>query len=629
MAREGELAAVLAEFARTMVTNFPIQSILDHLVVRIVDILPVTSAGVTLIEAGIPPRYIAASDADALMYERLQSEIGEGPCVQASTSGELVSVPDLRQERRWPEFGSAALAGGLAAVFTFPLRHGDRQVGALDLYRNVPGLLGADDLSVAQTLADVAAAYLLNAQAREETQATSARFLHSATHDPLTGLPNRALLQQRLDHAAARAHRSRGTAAILFVDLDRFKDINDSHGHGVGDQLLIAASDRLSRLIRPGDTLARVSGDEFVFLCEDLIAADEAERLAQRITAAFRAPFTLDTLELQITASVGLAFAGTASEMTDQLVVDADLAMYEAKRAGGAGHQIYDLRAVLRHQAHASLEADMRQALGNNDLSVAYQPVTNSTEGAVVGVEALLRWTHPDRGVISPLTAIGVAERTGLIHDLGAWVLHRACADRQWWLAQHPDTPIKISVNVSPRQLMGPGFTDVVRAVLAQTRMDPSALVLEITESSFIEDLDRTLTVMNNLRADGIRFALDDFGTGYSSLSYLRRLPIDILKIDRSFITELSHVPSGADIVAAITNLAHVLNLTVCAEGVETQTQYNQVTAIGCDLVQGFLIARPMPADALMTWLHTEPNPITWTAADSVSTSNPTTDRRS
>jgi diguanylate cyclase (GGDEF)-like protein len=255
-----------------------------------------------------------------------------------------VSSPDLASDGRFPRFGPPAVAAGLAAVFTFPLRHGDGRLGALDLYRDTTGPLDREDLAAAQTLADVAAAYLINAQAREDASAATDRFRRSALHDPLTGLPNRLLLQERFEHAARRAQRAHTNAAVLFADLDRFKTVNDSYGHQVGDDLLVAVAERLAGLVRPGDTLARMSGDEFVFLCEDVPNVEDAEMLARRIHDAFAHPFVLGSVELMVTASVGIAFAGPGEDIAKQLVVNADVAMYQAKRQGGASHQVIDLR---------------------------------------------------------------------------------------------------------------------------------------------------------------------------------------------------------------------------------------------------------------------------------------------
>lgn len=277
MVQEHQLSSVLTEFAHNLSTDLPIQGILDHLVKRIVDVLPITAAGVTIIEPGHKPHYVAASDTAAMNYEKLQTELGEGPCVAAYQTGEAVTVPDLRNDERFPRFAPRALAEGLSAVFTFPLRNGESQLGALDLYRQSVGELSTQDMSAAQTLADVAAAYLLNAQARDRDLQLSEGFRQSALRDPLTQLPNRLLLEQRLHRAAVRAEQSHLTAAVLFADLDQFKRINDTYGHDVGDELLIAVARRLTALIRPGDTLSRVSGDEFVILCEELREPADAE----------------------------------------------------------------------------------------------------------------------------------------------------------------------------------------------------------------------------------------------------------------------------------------------------------------------------------------------------------------
>jgi diguanylate cyclase (GGDEF)-like protein len=345
MVHEDTLSSVLADFARTMITDFPIQKILNTLVERMVEVLAVSGAGVTLISPGLAPRYVAASDAAALQFEQLQTELGEGPCLLAYDSGEPVAVPDLSLDDQFPQFGPAALEAGMHAVFTFPLRHGEGRLGALDLYRDTPGMLNEREMTAAQILADVAAAYLINAQARQQALDVSDRFRVSALHDALTGLPNRALLGQRLEHLALRAQRSHATAAVLFVDLDKFKRVNDTHGHAVGDELLVAVAQRLEGVVRPGDTLARVAGDEFVILCEDLVEAGDAEILATRMQSELSRPFEMGAVTLGVSASVGdrLRRAG-GSSINAQLLTDADTAMYQAKRRGGGVHQVIDLR---------------------------------------------------------------------------------------------------------------------------------------------------------------------------------------------------------------------------------------------------------------------------------------------
>jgi diguanylate cyclase (GGDEF)-like protein len=342
--REEKLSAVLSEFARTMVTDFAVQRILDRLVERIVEILPVTSAGVTLIDSGLAPRYVAASNPAALRFEKLQTANRQGPCVLAYQSGKAVEVPRLQSDTRFPQFSPEGVKNGLAAVFAFPLNHGDGRLGALDLYRDTEGDLDPGDMIAAQTLADVTAAYLINAQAREEEQAATARFQESSLHDPLTGLPNRKLFDERLEHAALRARRQHTSAAILFADLDHFKRVNDTYGHQAGDDLLVAVAQRLTDLMRPGDTLARVSGDEFVFLCEELSGSDDAQLLAARIGSAFESPFALDAADITITASVGIAYAGPGENVSAELMSNADTAMYQVKHNGGGAHVLIDAR---------------------------------------------------------------------------------------------------------------------------------------------------------------------------------------------------------------------------------------------------------------------------------------------
>jgi diguanylate cyclase (GGDEF)-like protein len=596
---ERRLSDVLSEFARTLVTDFPIQAILDHLVVRIVDVLPISAAGVTLISPGADPHYIAASDAAAMRFEQLQTELGEGPCLVAYEMGEAVVVPDLRADDRFPAFASRAIEEGLGAVFTFPLRHDDHQLGALDLYRASPGTMNPGAMTAAQTLADVAAAYLLNAQARSDLRDSSDRARESALHDGLTGLPNRTLLVQRLVHAILRCRRSEKLVAVLYADLDRFKAINDTYGHHVGDELLVAVAARLTELLRPGDTLARLAGDEFVILCEDLEDTSQVEPLATRIDEALGGAFVLSGIEVQVSASVGIAFAGRGDDVPEQILQDADTAMYQAKRKGGARHGMVDVGEQRLADNRATLNRDLRGALARRELCTEYQPIVATADGRITGVEALLRWVHPVRGVVAPDTVIPLAEQSGLIIDIGRWVLTQACLDLHRWQRHDEYSGLEISVNVSAPQLMAPDFAGVVADVLAETRTDPSVVTLEMTESVFIQDSDRALIVLHDLRRLGVKLALDDFGTGYSSLSYLKQFPVNIVKIDRAFIADLGTEPTSRLIVSAIVRLAHSLHMSVVAEGIESAHQYDEVVALDCDSYQGYFFARPASADAL------------------------------
>ncbi len=333
MVDEGKLSHVLCDLARTMITESPIQGIADRLAKCIVEVLPVTSAGVTLIVPETACRYIAASDESALRYEQLQSDIQDGPFHLAHATGEAVSVADLQDDERFARFAAAALPADLAAVFTFPLRHDTDRLGAMSLYRNTTGVLDPHDITIAQTLADVTAAYLVMARARDDARAAAESFKQIALHDLLTGLPNRQLLEDRIENAAQRARRSETSAAILFVDLDQFKQVNDAYGHDVGDEVLAAIARRLSTLIRPSDTLARISGDEFVFLCEDLDSPEDVDLITNRITDALSVPFDSACYEIVITASGGVAYAGPGKRISTHLVGEADKAMYEAKRS--------------------------------------------------------------------------------------------------------------------------------------------------------------------------------------------------------------------------------------------------------------------------------------------------------
>jgi diguanylate cyclase (GGDEF)-like protein len=578
-----------------MVTDFPIQGILDHLVKRIVEIMPITAAGVTLITPGLEPRYVAASNPDALRYEKLQTELGQGPCLAAYHTGNAIAVADLRAEDRFPKFTPRALEAGLGAVFTFPLRHGDLQLGALDLYRDTVGALTPASMIVAQTLADVAAAYLINAQARADLVASAERSLDAALHDSLTGLPNRTLMLQLIEHAVRRSRRSKTISALIFVDLDRFKLVNDTHGHQVGDELLVAVATRLTQLLRPGDSVARLSGDEFVILCEDVAAAGAVDSLAVRLDTELSKPFKLSGIQLSLTASIGVAFTGQGIDSPDELLLDADLAMYQSKRDRIASHDVLDVRQLHLAGDRAGLSRGLSGAIDRSEMHLDYQPMVRSSDGRITGVEALLRWTHPTRGPIAPAVFIPFAEQSGQIIELGRWVLVQACADRQEWQRQS-QVPIEIALNVSVHQFMSAGLAKMVATTLATTSTDPALLTLEVTESVFIRDERRALVVLDDLKHIGVKLSLDDFGTGYSSLNYLNAMPIDTIKVDQSFVAKLNDQPSSREIVSAIIGLAHGLGMTVVAEGVETIQQHRELTELGADLCQGFYFARPMLA---------------------------------
>lgn len=596
------LSTVLLEFARTLVTDFSIPEILDHLVDRVVQILPVTGAGVMLMAGDDELRFVAASDDKILRIEALQLEFGEGPCITAYQTGVRVLIGDLATDERYERFVPRAAAAGLAAVFTFPLRIEGEHLGALDLYSEVPLELGEPDLVAAQVLADVAAVYLFNAQARSQARASSDQLRHRALHDPLTGLPNRDLVKDRLEQALTKSHRSSADVGVLFVDLDQFKLVNDTFGHHVGDQLLIAVADRLAAVLRPGDTLGRLAGDEFVVLCEGLTTPALADEIAGRVVGALTAPFSIGTNEISIAASVGVATARDgpgASGGSHAVLRHADAAMYAAKRRGGNQHKTATALTRAHIDRRRGVERDLGRAIERSELHLDYQPIVSATTTAWASVEALLRWTHATVGAIPPETIVASAERTGLTSALSEWVVRRACRDMHEWKEKADRPPPRVAVNVSARELMHPDHGQAVSHALQSTGVPAEALCIEITESVLVDDIRGALHALENLKQLGVSLALDDFGTGYSSLTYLKRFPVDVVKIDRSFVANLGDDPVDEAIVEAVVGLAQTLGLSVVAEGVENARQLEHVKALSCDQVQGYFLSPPLPAHAI------------------------------
>jgi predicted signal transduction protein with EAL and GGDEF domain len=376
----------------------------------------------------------------------------------------------------------------------------------------------------------------------------------------------------------------------------------------VGDELLVGVGARITEILRPGDTLARQSGDEFVVVCEELDRKDEAEIIAARIVEAVARPFDLSGTVIEITVSVGCACAGLRDKDPEVLIHEADLAMYQVKRKGGGRFQLLDRREQLFAISQVGLERDLRQAVAREELHVAYQPVVRTSDGRIVGAEALLRWNHPSRGAIPPTTMIALAERSELIVALGAWVLERACIDRHRWGKRPEVDNFEIAVNVSPHQLMAPGFSTMVTDTLARTRTPAQLCTLEITESAFVQEEVHARIVLDEIKALGVRIALDDFGTGYSSLNYLKVFPIDALKLDRSFVMDVASSRSSRAIVAKLIELAHLLDLEVVSEGVETIEQRDEVQRLGSDFSQGYYFARPSLPDHLDALMDSGPD---------------------
>jgi diguanylate cyclase (GGDEF)-like protein len=422
-----------------------------------------------------------------------------------------------------------------------------------------------------------------------------------ATHDALTGLPNRTLLQDRLAQAVLRAERTRSGLGVLYIDLDRVKLVNDSLGHDTGDQLLVQAADRLRNATRGHDTVGRLGGDEFVVVLEDIDGPRDGVKLAMRIVHAFDQPFDLEGTEAFVTASVGVAFRSDDAGSAATLLRDADVAMYRAKQAGGARYELFDAEMRAWVTERFEVEAALRHAIERDEMDVHYQPQMRPDTGAILGFEALARWERPD-GPVHPSVFIPLAEETGLIAMIGAHVLEAACHTGAVWndRAHASPDPLGVAVNVSGRQLAQPGLLDVVERVLDTTGLDPKRLTLEITESVLVQDPELASARLHALRDIGVRLAIDDFGKGYSSLAYVQRFPLDQVKIDQVFV---SSVLSDATIVASVIDLAHALGFEIVAEGVETEAQREALLELGCDVIQGHVVARPMPAHATPEWL--------------------------
>jgi len=430
-------------------------------------------------------------------------------------------------------------------------------------------------------------------------------LIRQAFHDALTGLANQALFRDRVDHAVARLARTGGQLAVLFIDLDDFKTVNDSLGHTVGDELLIAVSDRLCRYLRPSDTAARLGGDEFAVLIEDLDDESHAVVVAERIVAALREPVTLASKPVTVSASVGIAFCNADSDLDGQaLLRNADLAMYTAK---GRGKSCYRVFAPEMHQAaveRLEIETSLRGAAERGELVVHYQPIYDVVSGRVRAVEALVRWQHPERGLLGPGAFIALAEESELIDEIGDHVLVASLHEaRRWQLALGDDAAPAVNVNLSPHQLLDPLLPERVAEHLAHCGLRPDLLILEITEGALMADPVMAAQNLRRLSDAGVQLAVDDFGTGYSSLAYLQQFPIDFLKIDGSFVNEMLVRPEAC-LVEAIVQLSHTLGLIPIAEGVETEEQAERLAMMGCDLAQGFHLARPLPADEVARVLH-------------------------
>ena len=477
---------------------------------------------------------------------------------------------------------------GASAMVDFRLRHADgRWIHVEAIGKNL--------------LADpIIGGIVVNYRDVTERKRLEERLRHQAFHDPLTDLPNRALFMDRLGHALAHVERREKSIAVLFLDLDNFKLVNDSLGHEVGDQLLISVGKRLQECLRPEDTLARFGGDEFTVLLEDVTDATNAVWVADRLMRMLEAPSVLDGREMFVTTSIGIAISGASGdERPTDLLRNADVALYRAKAKGKATYEVFDLAMNMRTLERLDLEADLRRAIEQGELAVHYQPQMELQTGRIAGLEALVRWSHPERGLIPPAVFLSIAEESALITQIGKLVLEEACRQAKEWQERHPsaDTSLKMSVNISAKQFQRPDelVREVVR-VLEETGLAPAILMLEITESMIMDDAEYNVDVLGRLKDLGVGVAVDDFGTGYSNLAYLKRFPMDMLKVDKSFVDGLGENPEDTAIVEAVISLARALGLRTVAEGIETTGQLDRLWALGCELGQGYYFSEPLPA---------------------------------
>ena len=575
---------------RSITRRLPLGDVLHTICSGARDLLDVDIAIVRLIDVDSPSEmYIAASEGleSDLAGRVRRSRVGEGASGTAVAEGRVVVIENYSASQ-------LALEGladqQLTLAMAAPVHDGDLVMGAITVATTQPGRsFGALEMECLVAFAEHASLALTDAKRAENIQ-------RLAFHDGLTGLPNRALFLERLEQALIRARRRRSDVAVLFLDLDRFKTINDSLGHGAGDELLVAVAARLHGCLRDEDTAARLGGDEFAVLAH--CDSDGAQLVAERLLAALTEPFMVCGREVSTSTSIGITVDRGGRADAGGMLRDADTAMYRAKVRGTPAYVVFEPSMHLAAVTRIDREADLRQAMQRDELRLHYQPVVRLGDGRPVGVEALIRWQHPTDGLLSPIDFIPLAEETGQIESIGSWTLAQACTQVRTW-HRLGTTRLSVSVNVSPLQLQSPRFVSHVADALAASEIDPTRLVLEITESAVMQDAEAAIARLRELRELGVQLAVDDFGTGYSSLGVLRNLPVDIIKIDRVFVAGVADDPTAAAFLETIVRMASILSLTVIVEGVETQAQAEVIAGFGHVLAQGFHFARPMEASAM------------------------------
>ena len=597
----------LSDVQRAILVQSPLQRVLDLITEATAALLGDDVVGLRLLDPGESEQVLLVSShglTPELRQALHRASVHEGTGGRAILEGRMIVSKDYAADvSAIPQF----VTGGIVATMATPVRESGLVVGSLVVASSDEGReFSARDEEILDAFAAHVSLALTDSRTRQVMNRALDDAVHQALHDPLTGLPNRSLFVDRLSQALERARRQGGNAAVFFIDLDDFKLINDSSGHARGDDLLRAVAERLTNCLRAVDTVARFGGDEFAVVIEDVADMVHAEATAARLLAALSEPVALGEDRIIASASIGVVL-GHGDARADELLLNADVAMYHAKALGKGRWSLFRPEMHTSLLERLELEASLRDAIDNDELHVVYQPIVELSSGATVGVEALLRWTHPTRGLVSPDEFIPLAEEIGFIDEIGRWVLERACRDvRSWRVPGRPGQPLSLTVNVSARQMHDVTLVPHLHQALAVHDFDPARLTLEITESVFIDGAETAGEWLAELKALGVRVALDDFGTGYSSLSYLRRFPIDVVKIDKSFVDGLALDVGDAKLVEAILNLSQALSLQTVAEGVETAEQRCRLTELGCVLGQGFHFSRPLSAGDLERYLTSE-----------------------
>jgi diguanylate cyclase (GGDEF)-like protein/PAS domain S-box-containing protein len=591
LARRARQQDAVAELGRFALGSHDVQELVERALETATATLGVELGTVLAVdEAGEDLRVVAAVGAAAPLRGARVARERVAAVRHCLETGETTIVEDLRADGRFAP-SSVLLELGVASSLGVVLELHGRPFGVVNLHARERAAFSAEDASFLSAVATVIGVAV---ERDREERATR----HAALHDPLTGLPNRTLALDRLAHALARRRREGIGVAVLALDLDRFKTINDSLGHRAGDEVLLALAPRLTAAIRPTDTVARIGGDEFVVVCPDVAGARGAAEVADRLASAICRPLALNGGEHVFTVSTGIALASSPESTPDSLLRDADAALYRAKDRGRGRFEVFDEETRRRVLLRLRTETELRRALARDELQVFYQPVIDLATGRPVSMEALVRWEHPERGLVPPLEFVPIAEETGLIAELGLQVLRAACRQTAAWQRQ-ADPALGVSVNVSGRQLTNRRFPAQVAEIADDSGLAPGTLALEITESVLMEETEAPAAILAALREHGLTAVLDDFGTGYSSLGRLKGFPLDALKIDRSFVRGVASDGDDRAIVKATIDMAHALGLAVVAEGVETRAHEASLRALGCDRTQGYLYARPQPAEAI------------------------------